>query len=51
MAANPSDSSNGPAVDSGTVSTGSKSYSPKILFWYLRLFFTMGFAASATGTL
>ena len=50
-AANPSDPSNGPGVDSGTVSTGSRSYSPKILFWYLRLFFTMGFAASATATL
>ena len=50
-APNSSDTSSGPAVDSGAVRTGAKSYSPKILFWYLRLFFTMGFAASATATL
>ncbi len=50
-AANSSDTSNGPAVDSGAVSTRSKSYGAKMLFWYLRLFFTMGFSAAATATL
>ena len=50
-AANSSDTSSGPAVDSGTVSTRSKSYGAQLLFWYLRLFFTMGFSAAATATL
>jgi len=50
-AANSSDTSSGPAVDSGPVSTGSKSYGAQLLFWYLRLFFTMGFSAAATATL
>ncbi len=50
-AANSSDTSSGPAFASGAESTRSKSYGAKMLFWYLRLFFTMGFSAAATATL
>ena len=50
-AANSSDTSSGPVADSGAVSTRSKFYGAKTLFWYLRFFFTMGFSAGATGTL
>ena len=31
--------------------TANKAYGAKLLFWYLRVFFAMGFCASATGTL